>query len=166
MVHQHADELLCVERVPFGRGEQSLTRSLWQKLVSEQGVEECPGLRHRQRPKSDDPRREGLGAPVGLPLQKLRAGRAYNEERYVRGPSQKMFDEVDRGLVRPVQVLEYEHARSVLCHALDEPPPRRERLGASIPDQCGSSFETDKGQEVVLHPPGLVVLDEEIGDRL
>ena len=61
-------------------------------------------------------------------LEQLRPGGADDQQRHRAGPVSEQVDEVQQGVVGPVDVLEHEHRRAVLGQRLEEPPPRRKRL--------------------------------------
>ena len=72
-------------------------------------------------------RRPSAAASRGAPAARCRARASGTSV----GPGDEVLDEVDRGVVRPVEVLEHEHRRSALRQPLDEPSPRGECLGPS-----------------------------------
>ena len=63
------------------------------------------------------------------------SGRAVHEDeqRHPARPVDQVVDEVEKGVVRPVQVLEDEDERPLVRDRLEEAPPGRERLVASVP---------------------------------
>ena len=68
---------------------------------------------------------------AGAAVEQLRTRRRDDEQRHVGEPVDEFVDEVEQVVVRPVQVLEHEHCRSLLGEALDESPPRGEAFVAS-----------------------------------
>ena len=98
---------------------------------------------------------------MGASLEELCPSGAEHEERDVGEPADQMLDEIDRRIVRPVQVLEYEHRRSVRGEVLDEPPPRGERFCLAITEQRSASVETDEGAQVTFDPLGLVMVADD-----
>ncbi len=155
-IDEHSDELHSVERVSLSCREQRRAGLFGQELVPEQGVEKIARLRFGERREGDDTRRQRLGPPVGASLEELCPSGAEHEERDVGEPADQMLDEIDRRIVRPVQVLEYEHRRSVRGEVLDEPPPRGERFCLAITEQRSASVETDEGAQVTFDPLGPV----------
>jgi hypothetical protein len=63
-----------------------------------------------------------------------------------------VVDEVEQVVVRPVEVLDYEHDRMLVGEPLDEPPPRGERLDAPVAAALGVHWQPDEWAEVRLDP--------------
>ena len=124
------------------------------------------GLGFIERRERHDPCRQGVHAPARPPLEELRPRGAENEEWDVSGPRDEVLDEVEHGVVGPVQILEHEHGRSVLCQVLDELPPRCEGFGLAVAEQRSACVQADQRAHMALDPAGLVVIAEQQFDGL
>src|SRR5205085_408035 len=58
----------------------------------------------------------------------LRPGEGEHEQRMPARPVEQVFEKVEQPTVRPLQILEDENRRRVLCQALEEDAPRREEV--------------------------------------
>jgi hypothetical protein len=63
-----------------------------------------------------------------MPLVELRSRRAEQQQRHALRPVGQMLEKGEQGGVRPVQILEHQHRRSLGREAFAESPPGRERL--------------------------------------
>ena len=72
-----------------------------------------------------------------------------------------MVDKVEEAFVGPMQVLEDEHERSLLRHRLEEAPPSRERLVASVAEPGLASAEARERAQMRFNP-----IDFILGDQL
>ena len=127
-LEQDAGVLLGVERVAAGSREQRFLRPGVEQRLLEQRAHEPRGVLVGKRRERD---REGVrlaAAPGRSPLQQLRAGGADREQRDLADPLDERVDEVEQGVVGPVQVLEDEHERPLLGEALEEAAPGRDAL--------------------------------------
>jgi hypothetical protein len=94
-------------------------------------------------------------APAGSPSEELGAGGADDEDRHTGRPVDEVIDEVEESFVSPVEVLEDEYERSLLCERLHEAPPRGEALGARVRSPAPALAEAEERSQVVDDPSGL-----------
>src|SRR5205823_6125165 len=119
------------------------------------------GGERRQR----DRRRVPLAAsPTRAPVEQLGSRRAENEERCVLDPVGKLVDQVEQLVAGPVQVLEDEDERALLCERLEKTSPRGERLLPGAAHRSVAS-EADERAELPFDPRPLGFL-EVLRDRL
>ena len=108
---QQADELLGVQRLPPARSRScclvssgSIDRfsrrvTSWLVSVSLSGARLIRWALRALAPK------------VGVTLEQLGSGSAYQEERHALDPVGQLLEECEQGVVRPVEVLEHQHDR-------------------------------------------------------
>ena len=130
-VLQHPHVLLGVQRVALGPVEQRLLYLGRQQRLVEQCADQSSGVLTGERGERDGAGVRLPTTPVLSPLEQLRPGGADDQQRHRAGPVGQQVDEVQQGVVGPVDVLEHQHGRAVLGERLEEPPPRRERLDPS-----------------------------------
>ena len=65
-----------------------------------------------------------------------------------------------------MQVLEYEDERAALRHRLEEATPRREAVVSAVGGEIRLPSTADEREQPLLHPIGVGVVAEQIGDRL
>ena len=123
-------------------------------------------LRFDERCERDDACCQGVGAPPRPSLEKLWPRGAENEERNMGHPRDQVLDEVEHGVVGPVQILEHEHRRSVLRQLLDEPAPGGEGLGPAVAEQRSASVQADQRPEMAFDPGSLVTVADQQRDGL
>jgi hypothetical protein len=70
--------------------------------------------------------------PLGPALEQLGPGGGDEQHRRVRGPLDEMVDEVEQAVVGPVDILEEEDQRALLCQRLEQRPPGGEVLRAPV----------------------------------
>jgi len=70
----------------------------------------------------------------------------------------QQHEQVDRGGIAPVQVLEHEHERALLGERLEEAPPGGERLAATVAAEPRVGFHSDEGAEVQFDPAGVTLV--------
>ena len=119
------------------------------------------GRTARSRSACDEPRRlvvvesgesesvVAFGLPPPQPGRRASSsGRAVPTTRSgtPRRPVDEVVDEVEQAVVGPVQVLEDEHERALLGDALEEPPPRGERLAAAVVRAARSPSSPSSGR--------------------
>ena len=98
---------------------------------------------------------------LGLPpaqsgLRSSSSGRASpDEEGHAADRIDKLVDEVEEGVVCPVQVLEDEHERALVRERLQELSPGSERLAAAIADRGLLAPEADEQAQERRDPVGL-----------
>ena len=129
-LREHARELLRVEGIASRAGEQRLLGLRRQNRALEQLGDEPRGLVVRERRE-----REGEGVrlastPSGPTLEELRPCAANDEQRNAGRPVHEVVDEVEKRLVRPVQVLDDQDQRALFRERFEKRPPRGERLAA------------------------------------
>ena len=90
-----------------------------------------------------------------MPLVELRPRRAENEQRHPLGPLGQMLQEREQRLVRPVQVLEHEHARPRRRQPFEEAPPGREQL---LPLRRRGRLDPDQRRQPLQQPLPLRLL--------
>jgi hypothetical protein len=114
-VVDHACELLCVERITARALEQCGLGSRWQDLPCEQGRDEPRHLLLGERRHGERRRVPLTSAPGGVTLEEFRPSGAENEERHVGRPVDEMIEELQERSVGPMEVLEDEDERGLLC---------------------------------------------------
>ena len=152
-VAQHARELLGVERVAAGAGEQ-LGLRLRRKNGAEQLARAGARCPRRRAPRARRQRVRLAAAPVGPPGEQLGPGGADDEQRHPGRPVDQVVDEVEQVVVGPVQVLEDQHQRPLLGELLEEAPPRGEGLVPHVAAALGAAGEPDERPQVRLAPTG------------
>ena len=75
-----------------------------------------------------------------------------------------MIDEVEKVVVRPVQVLEDKHRRPLVGQLLEEPPPGVEALGPLVLGLLGPGVEADQQAELRLHRACFALVTEQPDD--
>src|SRR5439155_24795560 len=81
-----------------------------------------------ERRERDRRRVQLPAAPLRSSLEQLDPRRAEDQHRYTPHPVREMLDEVEKAVVRPLDVLEDEHERPALRHPFEEATPRGERV--------------------------------------
>jgi hypothetical protein len=66
-----------------------------------------------------------------------------------------VVEEVEHGVIGPMQVLDHQHRRALLGEHFEEPPPGRERLGPTIPAELDGAGQADQRPEVTADPASL-----------
>ena len=151
---EHAHILLGVERVPARPREEGRLRLRREHGLLQQSEYELSGLRLRERRQRDRGRVRLAATPAGPPREQLRPRARDDEQRNARRPVDEVVDEVEQMLVGPVQVLEDEDERPLRGEILEEPPPSRERLAATVAARLGGAREPDERPQV-QHDPGV-----------
>jgi hypothetical protein len=151
-LHEHARELLRVEGIASRAGEQRLLGLRRQDRALEQLGDEPRGLVVRERRE-----REGEGVrlastPSGPTLEQLRPCAANDEQRNAGRPVDDVVDEVEKRLVRPVQVLDDQDERALFRERLEKRPPRGERLAALTGGDVLLGTESHERTKVRTHP--------------
>ena len=131
---------------------------------AEDAPEKLRGLLVGERRERERRRVQLAAAPAGTTLEKLRSRGRDDEQRHVGDPVDELVDEVEQALVRPVEVLEDEHERTLLGEALEEPSPGGEGLVAAVPAELRLLREAGEREQVRLDP-GRVVLGERVRRR-
>ena len=101
---------------------------------------------------------------AGAALEELGTRRTEEQERHLPTPVEEVLQEVQQGVVGPVQVLDDEHARPPRRHLLEKPPPRGERLLAARGDAV--ALRADERRKPGLQPCRLVHVRERLGHGL
>ena len=135
LIGEQADELFGIERIAAGALQELLQDRRREQHALQQPGDELAGLRVVERIQVDPLRVAGVRPEGRMAFVELRSRRAQEEERNAAHPVGEILDEGEERVVRPVQILEHQHGRSLGCEALDESPPRghgfleRRRLG-------------------------------------
>ena len=107
-----------------------------------------------------------LAPKVGVPLEELRAGGTEHEQRHPLRPFGEMLEKGEKGLVRPVQVLEDEDRLPRFCPPFEDAAPGRKRLLLG----GGLAADADERRQTSLEPREVgIVLGQrsvELGVRL
>ena len=117
LLDEHPHGLLDEERVALGLVEEDAPQPVRQGGALHERVDERRRLGVRQRRQLDRDRPSPSTAPARARVQELRAGEADDEHRRVVDPVREMLDQVEQGLLGPVDVLEAEHERLRLGEA-------------------------------------------------
>jgi hypothetical protein len=99
-----------------------------------------------------------------LLFEELGPSRAQEEERGRDAPVEEVLEELQQGLVRPVEVLDDEDRRSACGQGLEEATPGGERL--LLRRSRAVARRPDEGSEARLEPRPLGVVLEERSDRV
>ena len=158
---EHADELLGVERVAACTGEKGRLQARRQHGPLEELLEKLRRLLVGQGRERDGQGVRLPAAPARPAHEELGASGADDEHRHCGRPFGEVVDEVEQALVRPVEVLEQEHGRSLLRDCLEEPAPGREVLGV-IRAVVARPRKADKRAQVRLDPAGVLLARDEI----
>ena len=75
-----------------------------------------------------------------------------------------MVDEVEQGVVGPMQVLEHQDERMPFRHRLEEPAPRRGRLPLAVVAAAATRLEAGERPDVLLHPGRLLGVGDQVAD--
>ena len=126
-VGEQADELLGVQGVAARPLQELLHRRAGSTSAAAAG-DEPAGLGLVERRQVDPLRVAGVRAERRMAFVELGPGGAQEQERQACDPVGQVLDEREEGVVRPVQVLEHQHGRSLGGETLDEAPPGRERF--------------------------------------
>ena len=159
-VAQHPHVLLGEQGVAADPAEQGGVDLGGQAVVGQEGGQQAGGVGVAEGAEPDG---GPAGAPAGPALQQLGPGRGQDQDG--RRPGVRLdqaLDEVEQGVVGPVQVLEGQHQRPGGGQAVQEPPPGGELLlavgGGGRPGGPGPGAEADQAAQVAGHPGG--------GDRI
>ena len=139
VLDHHPHQLAREERVA-ARPCGDLVDDVVRRLPAEQSFEQRPSLRVRQRREVDHGRVPHAGAPARTQLPQLGPGRAEQDQR-AAGPRRERLDELEHGVVRPVDVLDQRDHRSPGAQRLEVPAP-----GAR--DRAAGSRRVDPGQRI------------------
>ena len=152
-VGHHANKLLRVQRVPTGSLEKSGLRLRGQDGPLEESREEARRLVVVERRQGE---RGRVRLPPPQPARRASSsGRAVHTTRIgTSGPVDQVVDEVEKPLVRPVEILEDKDEWALFGDALEEPPPGGERLRPLISVQLLLALDSDERAEVPLDPLG------------
>jgi len=96
----------------------------------------------------------GLPRPAAAALEELRPRRRDDQERHVADAVEQLVDEVEQRVVCPMQVLEDEHERALVCERLEEVSPGRECLGPKVGGAGLATAEADKNAQIRREPAG------------
>src|SRR5262245_20549545 len=132
-----------------------------QKRPIEQACQQPTRVLLRKRGERERGRVELPPTPDRPPLEKLRSRRADNQDGDASRPLDEVVDEVQQLVISPVKVLEDEDERSMLCHALEEPPPGRERLVAPVCVSLLLATHPSEGAQFRLDPSGFARLRDQ-----
>ncbi len=117
-------ELLDEERVALGELGDALAHG--RRRVERVEEPSRVGFRECVEPHG----RIGVRHPLRPPLRELRAGEAEEQHRRRREADGEMLDQVEQGLLRPVDVVEHREERPLGGELLEQAPRRREHLVA------------------------------------
>ena len=160
-VAQHAHVLLGEQRVAADPAEQGRVDLGGQAVVGQQGGQQAGGVGVAQGVEADG---GPAGAPAGPALQQLRPGGGQDQDGRRAGvPVAEALDEVEQGVVGPVQVLQGQDQRPGRGQAVQEAPPGGELLlavgGGGRPGAPrAAAADADQAAQVTGDPGG--------GDRL
>jgi hypothetical protein len=165
-VAQHAHVLLGEQRVAADPAEQAGLDLGGEPVVGQEHGQQAGGVGVAERLQPDG----GAGRPpAGPPLQQLGPGGHHHQQRDRLAASARRFqqplDEVEQGVVGPVQVLKGEDQRPRRRQSVQEPAPGGELLlavgGGRRCLQRGGGVDADQAAQVPGDPGG----GRRVGDR-
>src|SRR5512133_1015003 len=164
---RHANELLRVERVSAGPLEQRRLYLRWTDRALEQGVHETCRIVVGERGERQRDRIRLAAAPGRPSREQLRSRGGNEEDGDVGEPVGQLVDEVEEAVVRPVQVLEHEHERTLLRERFEEPAPRRKCLVSPIGRTAGVAVAREPGERTHVRgdPARLRLVLQQASDR-
>ena len=131
-LEQHPRVLLGVERVATSARQERLLGLGIEQRPFEQGTDQARRVLVRERRERDCQSVRLASAPARASLEQLRPRGAEDEQRHPAHPRDQSVDELEQGVVGPVQVFEDEHERPLLGKRLEKPAPGgRALLGAA-----------------------------------
>ena len=130
-VDQVANDLLEEERVALGPLEHGLANRAGELLDGEQELDEPGGIVVRERLEEDRREVALAAAPGRVPLRELGPRRAQEEQR-PGGSVRKLLEQVEQGVVGPVDVLDHRDRRALRSETREESPPRLVRLQTDL----------------------------------
>ncbi len=128
LVREHPDELERVQRVASGAGHERPLRLGREHRPHEQLREQALHVVLGERRQRHRRRVRLAGAPVAPDVEQLRSRRPHEQQRHVLEVFAELIEEVQHGRVRPVEILDHEHGRSLCRLGGQERRPRGERL--------------------------------------
>ena len=159
-VEQHADGLDGVERDSLRPDEDAIP-----ELCGK--ARDRPGQQRLHRLAAERLERDGgevalAGSPGRAAVGELRPCEREQEERQVAGPVEHELDEVEQRAVGPVDVVEDEHGRPLLGHALEEHSHCCEEV---LLVAAGALLQAEQEAEPGLHEPLLLRVGDVLLDR-
>ena len=164
LLEEELRELLGVEWIATRSLEERRLRLGHQDGRSEQSREEKRGLVVGKRSECEGRRVQLAAAPARPSVEKLRTRRRDDEERNVGHPVDELVEEVEQAFVGPVEVFDDEHEGPLICHRLEEAPPRGECLAAPVAADLTLGGEADEGEEMPLDPAAIGLVVDELLD--
>ena len=163
-VREHPRVLLCEERIALGPLQERGLLIGREDRRSEQSGKQSRGVLVRQRCERDGRGVALAATPAGSALEQLGARRADDEERNARHPVDESVDEVEQGIVGPVEVLEDEHDGLPLRQRLEEAPPRGEGLVEARLRGRPRLLDTGQREKVPFDPRRLGLVGNEVAN--
>ncbi len=149
----HRNHLLDVERVPFGRSCDALSRALAQRRLAEQVLDQVLALVCAQRLEQERGRVQLAAAPVGSRVEKLGARDAEEKDRGVSREVGDVLDKVDEHRLGPLQVVDDHDLRPIRSPRLEQPAKGDARLFRSRRDDA-LGLDADRCQHLDERPVG------------
>ena len=185
-VAHHAHVLLGEQGVAAGRGQQGRADAGGEPVGGQEVLQQMAGVGLRQRFQLDGDGRAVAPAPARPAGQQVAAGGGHQQQRGLRrGPGaqrapvlvqgrvagrvQQLLEEVEQGVVGPVQVLQHQHQRPPVGQPVQEAPPGGERLVApAVPVGGGHGAALGRAGELVplADQPAQVPRDPVDGGRV
>ncbi len=122
-VDQHLKNLLDIERVALGPGDDAAREVARQAADPHQRVDELQRLRVGQRREPDRRRIPDTPAPRPAGVEELRAGRADRQDGSVGEGVGQLLHQLEEGLGGPVDILHDEHGQPLAPEPAEVPPP-------------------------------------------
>ena len=123
LVDELPDDLLEEERVPVGTREHRLPGLVGQLLDGEEHLDECGRVVVRQGLEEDRAEVAFASAPSGAALREIGPRRAHEEQRACH-PVRELLEQVEKRVVRPMDVLDHDDRRLIRRQPGEECPPR------------------------------------------
>ena len=127
VVDQHGEHLLHEERVAPGRGDDPLASGLVDERGTEEVLDDLGALVLAQRQEGDGSGTFALLGPVRMLVEQIASRRAHEHERRL-GRVDDRADQVEEGLLGPVDVIDHDDERSLGGQRLEHARDRPERL--------------------------------------
>ena len=128
-------------------------------------MHESSGFLVGQRREQQSGRVQFPAAPGGPTIEQFRPRGAQDEQRHPRRPLDELVDEVEHRRVRPVEILEDEHGRTLVRERLQEAAPSGKGLLASVPAELAVAACANERSQVSADPAGISGLEKRLGHR-
>ena len=142
LLDRERHDLLGEQRVALGLLDHPARRARRGRLVGKQPGDQLLGVCRRQRLEDGDLSRAFGPRPRRAFLEQLRPGRRDDHDRPV-GEAGEVLDQVEQPRLGPVEVVERDHERGVVRHALEQPPERPLDLLARAAATTGADRDRD-----------------------